>query len=321
MRQTAAIALVLALSACAENTGVPTAPDFTKATLVPPPIEAQMRKPRAVPKPTVSGRSGAEALARAQKNVRVQPRESEIEGTIWRIDDVDHGKIYVVPTAPMQPTTIMLPLNETLSAAVAGTTDDFTQSAAVSGDRAAITILPKCASPKTERFAVGSGQSIRPCSTSQAKATFLTSVGPYSFEFPVYDWTAAQIVELNHAPPPETDFGPQLPRPNGHVDMLRVVPTHNWNPAWQPVVAWADPDKLVLEFIAPLPVLPGLYPLGGGVNYSIIETPQRVYMVTDRRVTEAELRVDDQIVRITDPANADDLLRQKSSPRPADWRS
>jgi hypothetical protein len=316
MRKGVPLALALAVTACAENTGVVTQPDFVQASLIPPPTEAKKR-PQALPQ--ARGRSGAEALARAQKDVRVMPHESQIHGNTWRIDDVGHQSIYVVPVAPMQPTTIFLPLNEQLAAAVSGATEDFTQNSAVSGDRAAITVMPKCASPKTKRFAEGTDLFIRPCLTGEANATFLTNAGPYSFIFPIYDWTAAQIVELNHAPPPTTDFGPQPPQPNGAVTILDAVPTGDWNPGWKPTQVWADPQKMVVAFDAPLPVLPGLYPLGGGVNYSVIETQGRVYMVTDRRVTEAELRVDTQVVRISDPA-ANELLLKQNSPRPADWR-
>jgi hypothetical protein len=317
------VILTLALAAC-EYTGVHVQPDFVKAELVP----AELIAPAAAPPAAVlakppSGRSGAEAIALAQKGVRVKPRQSEIEGTVWRIADVDNTKIYVMPVAPLSPTTILLPMGETLANAASGSPNDFTTVSTVSGDRSAISIMPKCAAPKTQRFAVDADPAtpyVRPCLTSVAKMTFLTNAGHYNFEFQVNDYTAAQIVEINHAAPPPTNLvSLKMPRPTGPVEQLRVFPEGTWNPGWKPTKAWADPDKLVVEFRAPLPVLPGLYPLGGNVNYSVIETDQFVWMVTSRRVTEAKLMLDEQVVRISSE-NAKELLASQNAPRPKDWR-
>ena len=66
--------------------------------------------------------------------------------------------------------------------------------------------------------------------------------------------------------------------------------------------AWADAEQLVIRFKAPLPVLPGLYAGQKGeqvVNYRVERTEDAIYMVTSRRVTEAELRLDTEIVQIT----------------------
>ena len=182
-------------------------------------------------------------------------------------------------------------------------TEDFTISTAVSGNRAAITVMPKCANPKTERFGPESEMPVEPCMMPSTNATFLTSEGPYTFQFLVYDWSAAQIVEVNHAAPAPTNLpDPRIPVPVGTIRRLKTYPVGDWNPGWAPEEAWTDYEKMVIRFAAPLPVLPGLYTGLRGeqvVNYNVLELPGSVYMVTNRRVTEAELRVDDQIVRIT----------------------
>ena len=66
--------------------------------------------------------------------------------------------------------------------------------------------------------------------------------------------------------------------------------------------ASADPRKLVVRFNAPLPTWPALLVGKEGeqvVNYRVIEEGGAVYFVTDRRVTEAQLRIEDEVVRIT----------------------
>jgi hypothetical protein len=311
MRQATMLGVLL-LGACTANTGVEgIEPDFTPAVLVPPPQQAAVRLPRAQITPTAKLR-GSQAIARAAKSVVVQPTDRDVVGTTWTIDDVDSTKIYAIPVQPMAPTTIFLPLGETLATAVGGTTEDITLSSAVSGNRAAITVRPTCANPKSERFdTVGTYEpdehgNLRPaleaCMIGTADATFLTNEGPYSFRFVITDYTAATIVLVNHAPPPVTERpGVRVPQPDGPVTELQIAVIGNWNPGWQPVRAWADPWKMVIHFNGPLPTLPGLFPMGGTTNYSVLEVGSDIYMVTSRRVTEAELRLDKQTVRITDP--------------------
>jgi hypothetical protein len=70
------------------------------------------------------------------------------------------------------------------------------------------------------------------------------------------------------------------------------------------VEVWADATKLVARFAAPLPLLPGLYAGREGeqvVNYRVQRSPGYVTLVTDRRVTAAELRLGREVVRISAP--------------------
>lgn len=294
-------AAMLLLAACSTNSGVDTSPDYVPARpaeRVPALLPAAQRDVRA---PRLRG---ARAVDKALRAVTIQPTDLEIQGNTWIIDDVDPRAVYLVPTAPLSPTTILLPPGEGLTSAVSGSTEDFTVGTAQSGDRAAITIMPNCANPKTERFAETGDTPLVRCMTTTAKATFITSGGVYHFLFPVYDWTAVAQVEVNKAPPPATNpyAATRPPFPTAAATPLFIERTGDWRAPWAPIQAYADPDKLVVEFRKPLPQLPGLYVGLEGeamVNYSTVETPTAIYLVTDRRVTEAQLRLDDQVITLT----------------------
>ncbi|WGF91082.1 TrbG/VirB9 family P-type conjugative transfer protein [Marinivivus vitaminiproducens] len=292
---------MLLLAACNTNSGVDTSPDYVPAR----PAERVPQLESAVQREARAPRlRGARAVDKALRAVTIQPTDLAIQGNTWIIDDVDPRSVYLVPTAPLSPTTILLPLGEALTSAVSGSTEDFTVGTAQSGDRAAITIMPNCANPKTERFAEDGDTPLVRCMTATAKSTFITSGGVYHFLFPVYDWTAVAQVEVNKAPPPPTNpYGTTRPPfPSAAATPLFIERTGAWRAPWAPVQAYADPDKLVIEFRKPVSQLPGLYVGLEGeamVNYRTIDTPSALYLVTDRRVTEAELRIDDQVVTLT----------------------
>lgn len=289
--------LLVALAGCAGNTGVDTSPTFVKAQ----PVQIKLPEP-AVVKPDARVR-GSKAVAASLKGVYVEPTDVDMIGTTWKIEAVEHSKIYQVYVAPLSPTTILLPPQETLTSAVAGNPQDFTIETAMSGTRASITVMPNCAHPESTRFSIESETPLVACMTGRSKATFLTSEGPYAFEFVITDWTAVPLVEVNHAPPPKpSPAAPKRPIPTQPAENLRIEPVGKWVPGWAPRLAWADPHKLVVQFDAPLPELPGLYAGLEGestVNYRVIEDDDAIFLVTDKRVTEAELRIDEQVVRIT----------------------
>lgn len=309
-----AFAGVMLLGACTANTGVKTTPTFVAAVRTPGPAELVPQEETAPAAERAPSSSGARAVHQAMRDVTIQPTDLDMQGNTWVIEDVDQRAVYSVPTAPLAPTTILLPPNEGLTAAVSGSTDDFTIGTATVGNRAAITVMPNCANPKTERFGADSETPLVPCMAVQAKATFLTTAGAYHFVFPVHDWTAVAQVEVNHAPPPPTNQDPagRPPFPSGSADPLFIEETGAWRAQWAPVYAYADPEKTVIQFRKPLPVLPGLYAGMEGeqlVNYSTVETPDAVYFVTDRRVTEAELRIDEEILTLTS-GRRDELRRE-----------
>jgi Conjugal transfer protein len=307
MRRPIAILLSTTLAGCS-STGVPTSQTYVPANLIKAPT-VELTPPVT---PALSARlKGAAAIEAGRKGSVVVPTDRDVEGVVWRIADISSLKVYRVPTAPLAPTTILLPATETLSNAVSGSTGDFTIATAVSGNRAAVTVMPNCANPKSQRFdTVGAIEGyaeekppLQPCSVGIAKATFLTSGGVYNFEFQVNDYTAVAVVEVNHAPPPKTNVGrPAVPFPDGRADPLRLVNIGKYAAPWMPLQAWADPYKLVVSFAAPLPTWPALYAGKKGeqvVNYRVIEAGAAVYFVTERRVTEAQLRIEDEVVQIT----------------------
>jgi hypothetical protein len=294
------------LAGCS-GTGVPTSQTYVPANLIETPVY-EYEPPRTQEEPVRL--RGALAVAEGLKNSYVVPTNLDVDGTTWTIDDVDPRKVYRVPTAPLSPTTILLPAPETLTNAVSGADEDFTIATGTSGNRAAITVMPNCAHPQSQRFdTVGTIDGyaedkppLQPCTTSRNKATFLTSGGVYNFEFQVNDYTAVTVVEVNHAPPPKTATGPEVPFPEGRTDLLRLIDDSEYPAPWMPSWAWADPHKLVVRFNAPLPTWPTLLVGKDGeqvANYRVIEEGGAVYFVTDRRVTEAQLRIEDEVVRIT----------------------
>ena len=293
------------LAGCS-STGVPTSPTYVPGNLIETP-DYEYKPPRAQKEPVRL--KGAVAVAEGLKSSYVVPTNLDVDGTTWTIDDVDSHKVYRVPTAPLSPTTILLPAPETLTNAVSGADQDFTITTGTSGNRAAITVMPNCAHPQSQRFDTvgtidGNAEDkppLQPCTTSRNRATFLTSGGVYNFELQVNDYTAVAVVEVNHAPPPMTATGPEVPFPDGRADLLRLIDDEDPAP-WMPTWAWADPRKLVVRFNAPLPTWPALFAGQEGeqvVNYRVIEEDDAVYFVTDRRVTEAQLRIEDEVVRIT----------------------
>lgn len=297
-----ATAVVLVLAACNTNSGVETSPDFVEARpaqrvpeLEPPVAERGARAPRL---------RGARAVEKAQRAVTIQPTDLEIQGNTWVVEDLNPRALYLIPTAPLSPTTILLPAGEALTSAVSGSTEDFTVGTAQSGDRAAITVMPNCANPKTERFKADGETPLVRCMTSTAKASFITSGGVYHVLLPVHDWTAVAQVEFNKAPPPATNpyaVG-RPPFPTAAATPLFIERTGAWRAPWAPIQAYADPDKLVIEFRKPVGQLPGLFVGLQGeamVNYYTVDTPTALYLVTDRRVTEAQLRLDDQVITLT----------------------
>jgi hypothetical protein len=301
----AASAIAASILAGCSYTGVKATPTWVPARLVttpavaPPPLEP------------IPQRFGANAVAAGMRGFVVTPTDRDVLGTTWTIRDVDSRYVYRVPTAPMAPTTILLPENEALNSAVSGSTEDFTIAAATSGARAAVTVMPNCANPQSKRFdTLGTIEGyeekkplLQPCQIGTAKATFLTSGGPYNFEFVVHDYTAVALVEVNHAPPPRTNpKGVRVPFPEGQAQQLVFADTGEFPAPWMPLQIWADPVKMVVKFRAPLPTWPTLFAGEKGeqiVNYRVVETPDAVYYVTDRRVTEAQLRIEREVVQIT----------------------
>ena len=137
----------------------------------------------------------------------------------------------------------------------AGSVADFVVGTSVAKDRAAITIMPKCASPETKRFGPGYRDAAPPCMSPRAKATFLTNAGPYSFVFDIYDYTGARIVEIDHKAPPKTNLAGtrgRPPFPDGPANNLRMFTPKRDHAALGAFPGRADAKKLVIRYPAPL---------------------------------------------------------------------
>ncbi len=134
----------------------------------------------------------------------------------------------------------------------------------------------------------------------------MTTGGFYSFDLKVNRAVALNLVDVARAQELPAVAG-GMPQPQG--DFTRLVlaePEGGPLPAWAPAEAWADRVKLVVRFHGPLPQLPALFAGQEGeqmVSYRSLRDASGLYLVTDRRVTEAELRLDAERVRLTvDPA-------------------
>ena len=93
-----------------------------------------------------------------------------------------------------------------------------------------------------------------------------------------------------------------LPQPEGDFTRLALVREDGPLPTWAPAEAWADSREMTLRFNDPLPVLPTL--LAGHQGEQVVSYRRGAaaglnFLVTDRRVTEAELRLGSEKVRVT----------------------
>jgi hypothetical protein len=295
MRTSSRLSIVLmtsAMAACTTYSGVETTPTFTRARLV-----SEPPKPAAsafgAPKPLAAERparqrpprlSGARAVYQATKQATIDPTDVSMHGAAWVIDDIDETRIYRVPTRLERVTTILLPEGEQINKITGGNVDGFLVEASYAGSRPAISVLPAYPEAGTN-IAVS------------------TTGGLYGFQLCVYQHSWTPVVDVRRPEPAALPARANVPVPQGQFDRLHMqAPEDRPLPAWAPAEAWADALRLVIRFRAPLPVLPGLYAGQEGeqvVSYRALRTGDTIYMVTSRRVTEAELRLDTEIVQIT----------------------
>jgi Conjugal transfer protein len=297
------------VAACTANSALDTTPTFSAARYLPP-----NPSPGGTPAPDPSGptavphRTGVLAISRANRDATVDPDDTTMRGATWYIEDVQPSLIYRVRTAPNRVTTILLPPGERFNGAVGGDVDGFMINVSYAGPRPAVSILPR---------------------TGQARGNLqlVTTGGFYSFDLVVNGYVAVNLVDVGRREPgPAGGSATGLPQPQGDFTRLALVREGGPLPAWAPAEAWADSYKMVVRFDGPLPVLPTLLVGGKGeqvVGYRSQTDGRQVYLVTSRRVTEAELRLGSEKVRITvDPdavraGTAADSARGAEGWRPA----
>ena len=304
------------LAGCTTNSGVATTPTFIAARYLPPsPGVSQERTPRtgaaphpaSAPRPVAAGTAtqrGARAVQAANLAATVEPDSGSMRGASWYIDDADQTRIYRIATAPGRVTTILLPPGERFNGAVGGDVEGFLINVTYAGPRPAVSILPR------------SGQ-------GRGNLQLVTTGGFYSFELQVNRTTALNLVDIGDRPAGAGQRTSDLPQPAGDFTRLTLLPLADGPlPAWAPAEAWADSDKMVVRFNAPLPVLPALLAGQRGeqlVTYRSEVAGPYVLLLTDRRVTEAELRLDSERVRITvDPAAM--TAATAAEPEATGWR-
>ena len=282
-----------ALAACTVNSGLKTTPTFVPARYLPsvqqagpvagsPPAGSVAKKPVALPAVT-----GAAAIVHANREAMVDPDNTTMRGATWVIDDVQSSLIYRVRTALNRVTTILLPAGERFNGAVGGDVADFLINVSYAGPRPAVSILPR---------------------TAQARGNLqlVTTGGFYSFDLIVNTYVAVNLVDVNRKSP-RASRATGLPQPQGDFTRLSLVPEGGPLPAWAPIEAWANSYKMVVRFNAPLPTLPVLFAGRRGeqiVSYRSQTDGSQIYLVTSRRVTEAELRLGSEKVRITVDSDA-----------------
>ena len=296
------------VAGCTSNSGVATTPTFTAARFLPAvaqgaPSPDAAKRPQAAPQTNQRPyATGGRAVDLANRAATVEPSSQTMQGATWVIDDVQPSRIYRVATAPGRVTTILLPAGERFNGAVGGNVEAFLINVSYAGPRPAVSILP--------RSEDGTGN-----------LQLVTTGGFYSFDLHINRYVALNLVDV--ARRVETGQGvaslPGWPQPEGDFTRLALTPTVGPAPAWLPAEAWADSRKMVVRFNGPLPVLPALFAGQKGeqlVSYRSQVEGQSVLLITSRRVTEAELRLDGEVVRLSiDPAQRTDGW-QLSDPLP-----
>lgn len=267
-----ALLAVLLSGGCTINSGVATTPTFEAARYVPPSIGTAPAKQAPAP-----------AAWRGSPTVR--PTPEAMVGAAWVIENHDPTRIYQVPTRAGRVSTILLPPGQKFNAAMGGNVEGFLINVAYAGPRPVVSILP--------RLGGASGN-----------LQVATTDGIYLFDL-VPRRGSIDLVDIGEreAAPATAD---QTPQPEGDFTRLTFkTPDGRAMPAWAPVEAWADSVKMVVRFQGPLPVMPALFAGQKGeqiVSYRTLAGPT---LVTSRRVTEGELRLDQEVLRITVDGAAD----------------
>jgi len=277
-------ALIVAESGCSSDTSLPTTPTFSAARYVPA-VPAGGNAAPAGPTPEATresrGLTGARAIVAANRESTVEPDDASMRGATWYIEDVQPTLIYRVCTAVNRVTTVLLPPGERFNGAVGGNVEAFLINVAYAGPRPAVSILPRMPG-------------------ARGNLQLVTTGGFYSYSLGACE-TALNLVDVARKDPVVRPSS-ALPQPQGDFTRLALVREDGPLPAWAPAEAWADSVKMVVRFNGPLPVLPTLFAGSQGeqvVNYRSISDGDQVYLVTSRRVTEAELRLGAERVRLT----------------------
>lgn len=261
---TAALLAATLLAGCTTNSGIEATSTFQAARLLP------TMPPRATP-------------ARLPYSDTSPPRTS-LNGGEWVIGNVSPTALYRLPVRMNRVTLLLAPEGENVNKPFGGDVDGFAIEGGYADNLAAVAIAPMLPGRQTNLILTTTG-------------------GIYNFLLHSAEnggWLSR--VDVRRAAPLKPISFPLAP--SGQYERLLVSAPAGEPPAWSPLEVWADATKLVVRFAEPLPPLPGLYAGQAGeqvVGYRVQRSPGYVTLVTDRRVTEAELRLDRETLRITAP--------------------
>jgi type IV secretory pathway VirB9-like protein len=296
--------LLTTTTACTVNSGVKTTPTFVAARQLPQVLQAT--EPETV-KPAANyagnyARPGAATIMAANRDATVDPTGGTMQGASWVIGHHDPSQIYRVPVRTKRVTTLLLPSGEKFNSAIGGDVEGYLINVAYAGARPAVSILPR------QPGARGNLQ-------------LATTGGIYSFDL-VTGRTSVNLVDIGDDGPGKAKRASQgrvgdSVEPQGDFTRLSFsTPSGEALPAWAPTEVWADSFKMVVRFQGPLPVLPALFAGGAGeqiVNYRTVVDQGSPTLVTTRRITEGELRLDQEVLRIT-------AKEAPADPNPHGWK-
>lgn len=284
----ALLAGVAAGTGCTVNTGVKATPTFVAARQVP----AAPVKPAAKRVEVAGGSSMTE-----------DPTPAAMQGAAWVIANHEPRKVYRVPVQAGHVTAIKMPPGERFNAATFADMDMLLINPSYAESSVVVSLLPR-------DYGV------------RGNLQITTTGGLYLWDL-VERRKPLDLVEVFHGDEDGETAAAGATRqgvwPEGEQTTLNLTtPDGRAMPAWKPAEAWADSYKLVIRFNGPLPTLPALFAGQQGeqmVSYSTSVDPATgdPLIITNRRVTEGQLRLDQEVVVISAVAPVEDT-------NPHGWR-
>ena len=278
---------ILALVSCAERPDLYLRPATeVQAPVVlsdPPPPQVRVMAGKAK-----DGRSPAVLLAQARRQSLVAPKAGDFVDAVQRAE-YQTGRVYQVVTNPMAATVIRLGLGERILSIATGDTESWRLTTTEQDGRPVIMITP------AYDDALGGFSII----TSHRIYLLQVTTDPRAFtsmiEWRYPDERASQVM----AGLPPIDLAPQGPR-----SPYRVRTVSGTEPAWKPSEAWSDGDRTVIR-LGDASQVPGLF-VGEGDGIGLVQYRRSgPYLITTRRVDKAELRLGQDVVRLTSERVAD----------------
>lgn len=279
MRWVAALSLI-GLVACAERPDLYLRPasEVAVPVIVSDPAPQQLR--------AVAGhakgepRSTAALVSQARRQALVRPKVGDFVNAVQRVD-FQPGRVYQVMTTPTAATTILLGQGEVIRSIATGDTESWRLTTTEQDGRPVIMVTP------AYDDAVGGFTIV----TSHRIYLLDVSTDPRAFTS-LIEWRYPEDRAAAIAALPPVDLTPNGPR------QLYRVRTIAGEPAWKPVEAWSDGAKSVVRFPAGAQH-PGLF-VGEGDGIGLVQYRRSGdYLITTRPVQTAELRLGQDVVRLT----------------------